>query len=66
MNITDVIVVGVLALAVALVLVKMHRDKKAGRSACGCGGSCGGSCSGCPMSTLEQSCCKRRDDSIQK
>ncbi len=51
MNITDLIVVGIVALAAILVLVKMHRDKKAGRSSCGCG-SCSGSCAGCPMSSL--------------
>ena len=35
------IVGGVLALIVAAVIVKMIRDKRAGRGACSCGGDCG-------------------------
>jgi len=51
MNITDMIVVSIVGLAAALVLWRMYRNKKAGRSSCGCG-SCSGSCAGCPMSSL--------------
>ena len=35
------IVGGVLTLIVAAVVVKMIRDKRAGRGACSCGGDCG-------------------------
>ncbi len=44
------VVVGViLAAAVALVIIRMVKDKKAGKGSCGCNcpGCRGGSCSGC-------------------
>ena len=37
----DILVLGVLALVVGGIIVKMIRDKKAGKSHCGCG------CEGC-------------------
>ena len=37
----DILVLGVLALIVGGIIVKMIRDKKAGKSHCGCG------CEGC-------------------
>lgn len=40
------IVGGVVALVVVGIIVKMIRDKKAGKSGCSCGGECG-SCKGC-------------------
>jgi len=40
------IVVTILAIIVGLIIFKMVRDKKAGKSSCSCG--CG--CSSCPMS----------------
>lgn len=40
------IVGGVLALIVAAVIVKMIRDKKAGKGGCSCGGDCS-KCHGC-------------------
>ncbi len=42
----DMIVISVLVLIVGAILYKMIRDKKAGKSACGCDCSkCGKSCS---------------------
>ncbi len=40
------IVGGVLAVVVGLIIWKMIRDKRTGRSACSCGGDCS-HCSGC-------------------
>lgn len=44
-HIGDIIVGGILIVIVASIVVKMIRDKKAGRSSCGCGGGCSG-CAG--------------------
>ncbi len=41
----DVIVIGVLAVVVALVIRSMWKAKKNGSGCCGCSGNCGG-CSG--------------------
>ncbi|MGN1190461.1 MAG: FeoB-associated Cys-rich membrane protein [Candidatus Ornithospirochaeta sp.] len=43
-NIGAIIVCAILILIVAGVIISMIRDKKKGKSSCGCG------CSGCPMS----------------
>ena len=43
-NLANIAVCLVLLLAVTLAVVKLVRDKKAGRSSCGCG------CADCPMS----------------
>ena len=40
------IVGGVLAVVVGLIIWKMIHDKRAGKSACSCGGDCS-HCSGC-------------------
>lgn len=46
-NAANIIIIAVLALAVALVIRKLVRDKRAGKSSCGCGCSnCSGACSG--------------------
>ena len=42
-NLANIVICLVLILAVTLAVVKLVRDKKAGRSSCGCG------CSNCPM-----------------
>ena len=47
-HIGDIIVGGILLVIVALIVVKMIKDKKAGRSSCGCGGGC----SGCASSSI--------------
>ena len=44
----DIIVGGVLLVIVAAIVIKMIRDKKAGKSACGCGSGC----SGCASSNI--------------
>ena len=46
-NLANIVICLVLILAVTLAVVKLVRDKKAGRSSCGCGCSC------CPM---EETC----------
>ncbi len=43
-NIATILIIAALAAVVVLVIIKMIRDKKAGRSSCGCG------CASCPMS----------------
>ena len=43
-NIATLLIVAALIATVALIVRKLVRDKKAGRSSCGCG------CAGCPMS----------------
>ncbi|MBQ1284285.1 MAG: FeoB-associated Cys-rich membrane protein [Acutalibacteraceae bacterium] len=43
-NIGTVVVGALLAAAVAAVIIKLIKDKRAGKSSCGC------NCSGCPMS----------------
>lgn len=46
-NIANIVVISILVLAVALVIRKLVRDKKAGKSSCGCGCSnCSGACNG--------------------
>ena len=39
-----ILIGGIIAVAVVLVIIKMYRDKKKGRSSCGC------NCSNCPSS----------------
>lgn len=43
-NIATIIICAVLIAVVAAIIVSMVRDKKKGKSSCGCG------CAGCPMS----------------
>ncbi len=50
------IVLLVLVLISALIIIKLVRDKKAGKSSCGCG------CAACPMS----SACHAQKNSINK
>lgn len=45
-NAASIAVVLVLAVVVALIVWKMVRDKKSGRSSCSCGGNCA-SCGAC-------------------
>ena len=42
-NIGNIVVLSILVVVVGLVLYKMIRDKKNGKSSCSCG------CAGCPM-----------------
>ena len=42
-NLATIIVFLVVALVVGLIIIKMVKDKKAGKSSCSCG------CGGCPM-----------------
>ena len=42
-NLTTIIICAVIILAVVLSMISIIRDKKKGRSSCGC------SCAGCPM-----------------
>ena len=51
-NISTIVIGLVLAAIVAAIILKLVRDKKAGRSSCGCG------CSACAMS---ESCHKSQD-----
>ncbi len=44
--ISTIIVLFVVILFVGFIIYKMYKDKKAGKSACGC------KCSGCPNSSL--------------
>ncbi|MCI8387181.1 MAG: FeoB-associated Cys-rich membrane protein [Clostridiales bacterium] len=44
-NIATIIICAVLAVIVAAVVIKMVKDKRAGKSGCGCG------CGSCPMSS---------------
>ncbi len=51
-NLANIVVIAILVVVVALVIRGMIRDKKAGKSSCGCGcASCGacGSCGGCAV-----------------
>lgn len=43
-NIATILICAVLAVIVAAIIIGMVRDKKKGKSSCGCG------CSSCPMS----------------
>lgn len=52
-NIATIVICLILAAVVAAVVVKLVRDKKKGRSSCGCG------CSNCAMS----GCCHKSDNS---
>jgi hypothetical protein len=46
-NLGTIFVAAIIIVVVALILRKMHSDKKSGKSSCGCDcGSCG-MCSGC-------------------
>lgn len=47
-HIGDIIVGGILLAIVVSIILKMIRDKKAGKSSCGCGGGC----SGCASSSI--------------
>ena len=38
------------AAAVIAVIIRMVKNKKEGKSSCGCAGSCGAVCTGCSMS----------------
>ena len=50
-NAANIVIIAVLALAVALVIRKLVRDKRAGKSSCGCGCSnCSGACNSCNSS----------------
>ena len=51
-NWTTLLVIAAIAALVALIIVKMVRDRRAGKSSCGCG------CASCPMSG---SCVKAED-----
>lgn len=52
-NIADIIVVTMITAGVILALMKMHQDKKTGKSCCGCSsGSCA-SCRFCKGSHIE-------------
>jgi hypothetical protein len=44
MNLGNIIVSAILVVVVGLVVFKMIKDKKSGKSSCSCG------CAGCPMS----------------
>ncbi len=43
-NLASIIILAVVAAIVAAIVIKMIKDKKQGKSSCGCG------CSGCPNS----------------
>lgn len=45
-NLATIIVSLILAAAIILVVRKLYKDKKAGKSSCGC------NCSGCPNSSV--------------
>lgn len=45
-NLATIIVSLILASAIILVVRKLYKDKKAGKSSCGC------NCSGCPSSSV--------------
>lgn len=45
-NIATIVVALILASIVTLIVIKMHKDKKAGKSACGC------KCTGCANSSV--------------
>ena len=47
-NLVNIILTAVIVLIVGLLIFVMVRDKKAGKSSCGCScASCGGNCAGC-------------------
>ena len=45
-NWQNLLVGGIVALAITLVIIKMVKNKKAGKSGCSCG-ECSGNCGGC-------------------
>ena len=55
-NTANIIIIAILVAVVTLVIIKLVRDKKAGRSACG------GKCSGCAMG----GCCGSGGDAEQR
>ena len=50
-NIANIVVIAVILLVVGLAVRSLVRDKKAGKSSCGCNcascGACSGGCGGC-------------------
>ena len=52
-NLANIVICLVLILAVTLAVVKLVRDKKAGRSSCGCG-------CGCPDCSAHGTCSDRK------
>ncbi len=52
MNIWDFVILGIVALAVVAAIFSIRRDRKKGKSSCGCG------CEGCAMG---DSCKNRRN-----
>ena len=47
MNLGTMVVLAILVCVVALVLNKMYKDKKAGKTCSSCGGGCSCGCDGC-------------------
>ena len=45
-NIGNIVVLAIIAVIIALIIAKMIRDKKKGKSSCGCG------CSRCPSAEI--------------
>ena len=56
-NIGNIVVLVIVAVIVALIIAKMARNKKNGKSSCGCG------CSGCPSAGM---CHDYHKDDLQK
>jgi len=52
MNLWDFLILGIVALAVVAAILSLRKDRKKGRSSCGCG------CEGCSM----EDSCKKRDN----
>ena len=47
-NLINIVLIAAIVLIVGLLILVMVRDKRAGKSACGCScASCGGNCAGC-------------------
>ena len=55
-NSATLAVLAILAVTVAAIVVKLVRDKRAGKSSCGCG------CADCPMSNK----CHPKDDAAEE
>ena len=51
-NLSSIIICAVLLAAVVLIILSLHRNKKQGKSSCGCG------CSSCAMSQI----CHKKND----
>ena len=50
-NLINIVLTAVIVLIVGLLIFVMVRDKRAGKSSCGCScASCGGNCAGCSAS----------------